>query len=63
MNNVSIITGGPGTGKTTIEKCIIHCFLELSKHGGEEFSLCAPTGKAAKRIEESSGFKKFNCNI
>ncbi len=57
LNNVSIITGGPGTGKTTIEKCIIYCFKELSPHEGELVSLCAPTGKAAKRIEESTGFK------
>ena len=57
LNNVSIITGGPGTGKTTIEKCIIYCYNELSPHEGELISLCAPTGKAAKRIEESTGFK------
>ena len=56
-NNISIITGGPGTGKTTIEKCIIYCFKELSKHEGELYGLCAPTGKAAKRIEESTGYK------
>lgn len=55
-NNVSIITGGPGTGKTTIEKGIIYSYKELISNDSEVVSLCAPTGKAAKRIEESTGF-------
>ncbi len=46
---VSVITGGPGTGKTTIMKII----LELFKKHNLKVSLCAPTGKAAKRLTES----------
>lgn len=50
-NSISIITGGPGTGKTTIIKCIIEILEELKK----EYVLCAPTGRAAKRIQETTG--------
>ncbi len=50
-NNVSIITGGPGTGKTTIIKTII----ELYKSKGRKTVLCAPTGRAAKRMTEATG--------
>ncbi len=46
-----IITGGPGTGKTTIMKGVLHTLLRR----GMEVALCAPTGKAAKRLEESCG--------
>ena len=45
---VSIITGGPGTGKTTIVKGIISLF----EAQGLKISLCAPTGRAAKRISD-----------
>ena len=47
----SVITGGPGTGKTTIIKCIIH----LLKLQNKKFCLLAPTGRAAKRLNESTG--------
>ena len=47
---VSIITGGPGTGKTTIVRCILEMFKELNK----KVLLCAPTGRASKRLTESS---------
>lgn len=50
-NKVSIITGGPGTGKTTIIKMLIKLF----KYDETEFALCAPTGRAAKRITETTG--------
>lgn len=46
---VLVITGGPGTGKTTIMKGVLNVMLRL----GREVALCAPTGKAAKRLEES----------
>ena len=50
-NGIVIITGGPGVGKTTIIKCIITIFKNLRK----KVALCAPTGRAAKRMEEASG--------
>ncbi len=50
-NNVCIITGGPGTGKTTIIKVL----LEIYKENNKKVVLCAPTGRAAKRISETTG--------
>ena len=50
-NGISIITGGPGTGKTTIIKCV----LELLKNQHKKVQLLAPTGRAAKRLSESTG--------
>lgn len=50
---VSIITGGPGTGKTTIVRCI----LEMLKQQNKKVLLCAPTGRAAKRLTETSGME------
>ena len=50
-NNICIITGGPGTGKTTIIKAI----LELYKSKKRKTVLCAPTGRAAKRMTETTG--------
>lgn len=47
---VFVITGGPGTGKTTI----INCILELLSDGNDVL-LCAPTGRAAKRMTEATG--------
>ena len=49
-NGVFVITGGPGTGKTTI----INCILELLSKDNETV-LCAPTGRAAKRMSEATG--------
>ena len=46
-----IITGGPGTGKTTLIKGII----SIAKNLRMKYTLCAPTGRAAKRMEESTG--------
>ena len=48
---VNIITGGPGTGKTTIVKCILSVFKNLNL----KVQLCAPTGRASKRLSESTG--------
>ena len=50
-HNVCIITGGPGTGKTTIIKTII----EMYKQEEKKVVLCAPTGRAAKRMSEATG--------
>ena len=52
-NNVCIITGGPGTGKTTIIKSII----EIFKKQNLKPVLCAPTGRAAKRMTELTGIE------
>ena len=49
-SNVTIITGGPGTGKTTIIKCII----DILKEKKYSYVLAAPTGRAAKRITETT---------
>ena len=44
------MTGGPGTGKTTIIRCIISLLKAEN-----EILLCAPTGRAAKRMSEATG--------
>lgn len=50
-SGVSVITGGPGTGKTTIVKCI----LQILKNRRYNVKLLAPTGRASKRLSESTG--------
>lgn len=50
-NKFSIITGGPGTGKTTIVKAIVYILRRFDK----SFALAAPTGRAAKRMSEACG--------
>ncbi len=52
-SKISIITGGPGVGKTTLVKSLITIFQ--AKH--MEIALCAPTGRAAKRLSETSGLQ------
>ena len=54
-NNVTIITVGPGTGKTTIIKSII----EIYKQKKYKIVLCAPTGRAAKRMTETTGEEAY----
>ena len=54
-NKVSVITGGPGTGKTTILNCIIK-ILSAKKI---KIKLCAPTGRAAKKMSEATGMEAF----
>jgi len=48
---LSVITGGPGTGKTTVLKAVIHGL----RSSGDSVALCAPTGRAAKRMSEATG--------
>ena len=50
---VMVITGGPGTGKTTI----INGIISMCRYLGKSVKLAAPTGKAAKRITESTGYE------
>jgi exodeoxyribonuclease V alpha subunit len=52
-NGVLVITGGPGTGKTTIIKSIIRLLVQ----DGHRIALAAPTGRAAKRMSEATGFE------
>ena len=51
LGGVLVLTGGPGTGKTTVIKGI----LELAREMKKSFALAAPTGRAAKRMTEATG--------
>jgi exodeoxyribonuclease V alpha subunit len=53
MSKVTVMTGGPGVGKTTIVKAI----LRILAAKGTEILLCAPTGRAAKRMTEATGLE------
>lgn len=55
-NSFSVITGGPGTGKTTVLKVILSVYEKL--YPGREILLTAPTGRAARRMAESTGFRQ-----
>lgn len=53
QNKVLVITGGPGVGKTTL----VNSILQIIKAKQAEILLCAPTGRAAKRLSESTGLE------
>ena len=57
--NILVITGGPGTGKTTIMKGIVSLYKEVHKLSyeqlGKRIALLAPTGRAAKRMSDATG--------
>jgi exodeoxyribonuclease V alpha subunit len=53
LAKVFVITGGPGVGKTTI----VNSILRILAAKGVSLSLCAPTGRAAKRMTEATGFE------
>ena len=62
-NKLSIITGGPGTGKSTIINAILHCYAKLNNLSlsddemNDRVLMAAPTGRAAKRMTEITHFK------
>jgi len=51
-HKISIITGGPGTGKTTL----LSALCNILDHAGKEVQLVSPTGKAARRMTQATGF-------
>lgn len=51
QHKVSVITGGPGVGKTTI----VNSLIKILSAKGQRIALCAPTGRAAKRLTETTG--------
>lgn len=59
-NNITIITGGPGTGKTTIVRAIVDLYQMLNNYDNkkmlENVTLLAPTGRASKRLSEATSF-------
>ena len=54
-NSITIITGGPGTGKTTIIKAIVKILTDEYKLKDNDIALLAPTGRAAKKMMETTG--------
>lgn len=53
-NNITIITGGPGTGKTTIVKAIVNILIHEKKLKKDDIALLAPTGRASKKLMETT---------
>ncbi|MDR1043293.1 MAG: AAA family ATPase, partial [Clostridiales Family XIII bacterium] len=53
QSGVFVVTGGPGTGKTTIIRAVI----DILEHAGLKIAVAAPTGRAAKRVTEATGHK------
>jgi exodeoxyribonuclease V alpha subunit len=56
-NNVLILTGGPGTGKTQTTKAIVEIYRKL--YPNKKIALCAPTGRASQNLSEVVGIKKL----
>lgn len=57
MHRISIISGGPGRGKTAISEIVAHSFLSAGRRfDKDDIIMLAPTGRAAQRITESTGY-------
>ena len=54
-SGIALLIGGPGMGKTTLEKGFIEAFRQM--YPGASVALCAPTAAAAKRMREATGFR------
>ena len=59
QNNFYMITGGPGTGKTTIIRAIVSLLESVCKIRKEDIALLAPTGRSAKRMMSSVGVSAY----
>ena len=57
-HNTCIITGGPGTGKTTVLKTFLQLYSKMNK-GRDGILLCAPTGRAARKMYEATGYQAY----
>lgn len=63
-NRLSIISGGPGRGKTAICEIIADAFIRASKYGDKsDIIMLAPTGRAAQRIKESTGYSAMTAHM
>ena len=54
QGGILLLTGGPGTGKTMLQKALLGIYSR--NHPSKEIVCCAPTGRAARRMEQSTGF-------
>ena len=52
-SKLCVITGGPGTGKTSVQKALLDLYKE--RYPAAKIACCAPTGKAARRMEQATG--------
>ena len=58
-NNLTIITGGPGTGKTTIVRCIVKLLIEINGLKVDKLALLAPTGRASRKLMDTTGIPAY----
>lgn len=63
MHRISIISGGPGRGKTAISEIVAHTFLSAgTRYDKRDVIMIAPTGRAAQRITESTGYEAMTAH-
>lgn len=63
MHRISIISGGPGRGKTAISEMVAHGFMAAGRtYDKDDILMLAPTGRAAQRITESTGYKAMTAH-